>query len=149
MKNSNLPIWELFAVTVGEIAASAIVAVIYLLLNKFSYKVITGAALGVAVVVINFLLLALFINRAIDKVMSERGSEEMDDEMAAEFAAKHAAGIQNAAKLSVIIRTVSMLAALVVAFILNWFDVIATLVPLLLFKPILMLSQYIKGRRGR
>lgn len=149
MKKSNLPLWEIMALALGEIAASAVVALIYVLLDKFSYKVITGAALGTAVILLNFLFLSISINRAVDKVMAERGEEEMDDEVAAEFAAKHAAAIQNAAKLSVIVRTTSMLVTLVVAFILNWFDVIATLVPLLLFKPILIVSQYIKGRSGK
>lgn len=149
MKKSNLPLWEIMALALGEIAASAVVALIYVLLDKFSYKVITGAVLGTAVILLNFLFLSISINRAVDKVMAERGEEEMDDEVAAEFAAKHAAAIQNAAKLSVIVRTTSMLVTLVVAFILNWFDVIATLVPLLLFKPILIVSQYIKGRSGK
>ena len=81
------------------------------------------------------------------EIVSEPDINSPED--AAEFAEKHAMSIQNAAKLSVIVRMASMLAVLVIAFILEWFNVISTLVPLLMFKPILMLDQYIKGRRMR
>ena len=149
MKKSNLPILDILALLLGEVIVSLAVVGIYALIGHFSYKVVTGAALGTAVVILNLVFLSVSINHAIDKVMAERGEGEMDDEQAAEFAAKHAAGIQNAAKLSVIIRTTSMLITLVVAFLLEQFDVIATLIPLLAFKPILILTQYIKGRRGK
>ena len=36
MKKSNLPLWEIMALALGEIAASAVVALIYVLLDKFS-----------------------------------------------------------------------------------------------------------------
>ena len=89
----------------------------------------------------------LSTNRAIDKVMAERGEGEMSDEEAAEFAAKNQVRIQAAVKTSYIIRTLSIVATLVLAFLLDGvFDVIATLVPLLMFRPIITVSQLIKQR---
>jgi uncharacterized membrane protein AbrB (regulator of aidB expression) len=70
----------------------------------------------------------------------------MSDEEAEKFAAEHAMPVQNAIKTSFIIRTVSMLAALVVAFLLDWFDPIATAVPLLAFQPLLTAIEIIKGK---
>lgn len=145
----KFPTSVVLGLILGEAAVSLIVTGIFWLLGKFTLSVVWGALLGSAVVVLNFVFLSLSVNRAIDKVMAEMPAEEMDEEMAAEFAEKHAMSIQNAAKLSVIVRMASMLAVLVIAFILEWFNVISTLVPLLMFKPILMLDQYIKGRRMR
>ena len=70
----------------------------------------------------------------------------MDEEEAQKFAEENSMPIQNAMKLSFIIRTVSMLAALVVAFILDWFNPIATAIPLLAYRPLLTLIETIKGK---
>ena len=39
-------------------------------------------------------------------------------------------------------------AALVLALLLDWFDVIATVVPLLAFRPILLVSQLMGKKKG-
>lgn len=150
MQKNNLPLYEIAALTIGEIIVSLIVVAVYLIIGggKIHYSVITGAALGSAVIVLNFLFLSISTNRAIDKVMAERGDAEMGEEEAAEWAAKHQSTIQSASKLSYVVRMLSMVATLVLAFLLgNVFDLIATLVPLLMMRPILMISQFIK-RKG-
>ncbi len=148
MKNKNLPLYETAFILIGEIIVSLIVCGVYLIINKFSYKVITGAALGTAVTVLNFLFLAISTNRAFDKAMEARGTKEMDDEEAKKFAEEHGASLQNAVKLSFIIRTFTMLAALIVAFVLKWFDVIATLVPLLMLRPIITAESILRQKFG-
>ena len=149
MKNSKLPLYETVSIVVGELISSIIVCAVYLLIKKFDLSVALGAILGSCVTVANFFFLMISTNRAIDKAMAERGEGEITDEEAAEFAAKHQAGIQAAVKLSYVIRTLSIALALVLAFLLDGvFNVIATLVPLLMLRPILTVSQLIKKKQG-
>ena len=82
----------------------------------------------------------------------ENADDEAEDEPdeAELFAAKYAMSVQNSVKVSYIIRTLSMLAALVVAFIIpDVFNVIATVVPMLCFRPILMLENYLRNRKAK
>jgi len=46
------------------------------------------------------------------------------------------------------LRSLLMIAALVVAFITKLFDPIATLIPLLLYKPLIYVIEIIKKKRG-
>ena len=78
--------------------------------------------------------------------MAIRGTAEMDDESAMQFATENMAPIQKTIALSFIIRTVSMLAALVIAFVLNWFAPIATLIPILAFRPILTVTNLLRSK---
>ena len=139
---------DIFVLAVGELAVAAAVVAVYALLGAFTYKAVTGALLGALVDVFNFVFLTVSVNRAVDKFMVLRGDKEMDEEEAEKFAAEHVSEIQNAQKLSYIIRTFTMLGALVLAFLTKQFDVIAAAVPLLLFQPILIVSQNIARKRG-
>ena len=149
MKNDKLPVYEIASIVIGELLTSLIVCSIFLIIKKFDYSVLLGALLGSAVTVINFVFLILTTNRAIDKALAERGEGEMSEEEAREFAVKHQAGLQAAVKISYIVRTLSMVAALVLSFLLKGiFNVIATLVPLLMLRPILTVSQLIKKKNS-
>lgn len=147
MKKSGLPLGELTFVAIGEIIVSAAVVGVYLLLDKFDHTVVTGVILGSAVMLFNFIFLSLAINRAVDSVMAERGEGEMDEEQAAQFAEKHRGEMNKAIKLSQMMRMVSMIGVLVVAFLIKQFNVIATLVPVVAFQPLLMLSGLILSGR--
>ena len=68
----------------------------------------------------------------------------MTEEEAATFAAEHQAVIQRAAQGSYLVRQILMLGVLVLAFLLDWFDVIATLVPLLMFRPLISVHGLLK-----
>lgn len=152
MQKSKLPLFEIAALAIGEIIVSAIICGVFLIIGKGSlhYSVVTGALLGSIVTVANFLFLAITTNRAIDKVMAERGDGEMDEEEAAEFAKEHKNSINNAVKISSIVRSIAMLVTLVLAFLLkDVFNVIATLIPLAMFRPILTASQIILTRRKK
>ena len=93
----------------------------------------------------NFVILSVSVNRAIDKVMAERPAGEMTEEEAAAFAQKNGAAVQRAAQGSYLLRQILMLAVLAGAFLLgDWVDVIATLVPLLMFRPLLSICGLIK-----
>ena len=196
MKNSSVPIKETLYLALGEAAVSAIVIAIFAIIGRYDYTVLTGAVLGSAVIVINFLFLSVSVNRAIDRALENApeisdtdsdevitaneaealtdGSEEYngssdsfdteehghddsafdDDDCESEeadaataFANQYAIQVQNAVKISYVIRVASMLAALVVAFVFGKvFNVIATVVPLLAFKPVLMLESLIRSK---
>ena len=146
MKKTKLPYYEIFTLLIGEIIVSLVICAVYLILGDFDYKVVTGASLGTLVTVINFLYLAIVTTKAVDNFLMLRGDKEMTEEENAAFVAEHQARIQNKIKVSYIIRTVSMLIALVLAFILDFFAVIATLVPLLLYRPITIVAALIKRK---
>lgn len=150
MKKTKLPLYETLAMIIGEVITSLIVCAVFLIIQKFDLSVLSGVLLGSLVTVANFIFLMVFTNRAIDKAMAERGDGEMSDEEVAEFTAKHQANIQAAVKFSYVVRTLCVAAALVVAFLLDGvFNVIATVVPLLMFRPILTVSQLIKNKITR
>ena len=149
MENSSSSTRQILALALGEAIVSALVCIVYLAIGKFDYTVITGVALGSVVTVLNFIFLTLSVNRAVDRYLELRGSREMDEEEAERFANQHAMAVQNAATRSFIIRTVSMLAALVGAFLLEWFSPLATVIPLLMFRPLIYVLELIKRKRDK
>ena len=144
MQKKNMPVSEILFLALGEAAVSLVIVGIYLLIGRYSYKVVTGAVLGSFVTVLNFVILSVSVNRAIDKVMALKGDKEMTEEEATAFAAQNQGAIQRAAQGSYLIRQVLMLGVLVLAFVLDWFDVIATLVPLLMFRPLITVHGLLK-----
>ena len=134
----------------GEAVVSLITVAVFFLVGHFDYTVVAGVALGSVVTVANYLVLAITVNRAIDRYMELRGDKEMTEEEAEIFASKHAMEVQNAASRSFLIRTVSMLGTLVAAFLLtSWFSPLATAVPLLMFRPVLYVLELIKSKRDK
>ncbi len=127
----------------GELLVAALTVGVYAIVGiwvegAFGYKVITGAALGAFAATMNFFALNFTVNRAIDKYMTARGTEEMDDEQAAKFAQENALKVQNEVAKSYIVRTLILVAAMCLLFT-KQFAVIATVVPLLLGRPIISL----------
>ena len=147
MNENKMPTAQIFFMIAGEAVVSVITALVFLGLDKFSYKVVTGLVLGSAVMLLSFVFLCISVNRAVDNIMAQRGDGEMDEEQAAEFAAKHRAELNKAVQLSHTGRMFAMIVVLVAAFLLDWFDVVATLVPLVAFQPILMLSGLIFDKK--
>lgn len=138
MQKKNMPVTEIVVLTVGELLVSLAVIGIYLLLDKFSYAVVGGCLLGSAVAIFNFVFLSVAVNRAIDRAMAQRKEGEMSEEEAVAFAQENQAAVQRAATSSYLLRQILMASVLVCAFLLDgWFDVIATLVPLLMFRPLI------------
>lgn len=148
MEKTKLPYYEIISLAVGELIVSALTGLIFYFIGKFNMAVIYGALLGAALIVANFLALAILSTRAVNNALLDRGSEEMDDEAAAEFAKRHQAKIQLVMTGSYIVRMVTMAAVLVIAFIFSdLFNPIATAVSLVMFRPILMVSQFIMNKR--
>ena len=114
----------------------------------FDARVISGALLGALVTIVNYVFLTLSVDRAVNNYMALRGDREMTDEEAEKFASENSMPIQNAIKTSFIIRTVSMLATLLVAFLTEWFNPLATAIPLLAFRPLLSLIEVLKSKNS-
>ena len=150
MKKNDMPRYEIAALAIGEALVAAAAVAVYLIIDKFSYSVVTGLALGIAVTLVNFIILSVTAGRAVDRIMQRRPEGELDEDAAADFAAKNQAELQNAVKKSFIIRNLLLIATLVLAFLLkNWFDVIATVLPLLAYSPILSVAGMIKRRSDK
>ena len=148
MQKKNMPTSEILFLVVGELIVSLIVSGVYLLLQRFSYAVISGCLLGSAVTVFNFVFLSISVNRAVDKALAGRKEGEMTEEEAEAFAAENQAAVQRAAQGSYLVRQILMLGVLVCAFLLDgWFDVIATVIPLVMFRPLLMVCGLMKSKK--
>ena len=156
---------ETVFLAIGEIIVSALTVAVYFILQKFNYTVVTGVLLGSAVSVLNFIILSISVNRALDNILvgadlpsvsaEESISDTVTDEdtagtddAAARFARENQLKLQNAIKLSYFIRTATMVLALIVAFVTKKFDLIATLVPLFMFRPILTVSEMLKRKES-
>ena len=138
----------------AELGVNALTVLVYFLLDlgkvtvsAFSYKVITGGLLGTAAVVLNFFLLAIATDRAFSRVLEERGTGDMTEEEAAEFAAKNTTSVQAAMAGSQLFRTVLLIGVMVLAFVLPWFEGIAALIPLIMFRPILMIREFFRKEK--
>ena len=147
MDKQKFPIFETVSVILGELIVSAVISAVFLVLKKFDISVLLGSLLGSFVTVLNFFILIITTNRAIDKALAERGEGEMTDEEAAEFSAKQSGSLQAAIKISYIARSFLLLAALVVAFLLDGvFNVIATVIPLLMYRPLITIPHLFKKK---
>ena len=147
MNENRVPVFELLFLIIGQLVISAVILLIYLIMDKLALSVLLGALLGSAITVFNFLFLIITTNRAIDRVLEERGEGEMSDEEAAAFAEAHRARLQWVTKRSSIVRLISIAAALVLALLLDGvFNVLATVIPLLMLRPLLTLSQLLKSK---
>ena len=142
---------ELRILIIGETVVAALTVVgafsVSLLSQlEFGPPVICGALLGALVVILNFAFLSLSVNRAVDEYLAVRGSREMTEEEADRFTAENSMVIQNKIKTSFIIRTATMLIALVIAFLTGWFDPLCTAIPMLAFKPILTVGEGLRRK---
>lgn len=150
MNENKFPKKEFIILSVGEALCVLVTALAFWGVDisgifefEFSYKVITGALLGAVVILLNFLFLSMSVNKAVDEYMNLRGDKEMTDEEAEAFAQKNSMLLQNAVKKSFIVRVVSIAASLVVAFLLDWFHPLATIVPIIAYQPILTWGNHI------
>ena len=153
MDKHNTTFSDTLMIVIGEVIVSALVILGYVIASAFSYpftyKVITGVILGSSVTVANFFFLTLSVNRAVDRFIELRGSREMTEEEAEKFTNENSMAIQNAIKTSFIIRTVSMLAAFVLAFVAGVFEPLATVIPLLAYRPIISIGNILRNKNAQ
>lgn len=129
---------------IGEVVVAALISLVYFAIGKFNYTVVTGAALGGAVTVVNFLILSVGINRAISRYIDARGEREMDEEEAEQYAKDNSGAVQAAMMKSYLFRMLLMIGSLVLAMLSGWFSPLAMVIPLLMYRPILYAVEFIK-----
>lgn len=144
-KNSYI---DTIYLAIGEIIVSLLVLLVYIAIGKFEWTVITGVILGSLATIANFIILSIALNKALDKFIDMRGDKELSEEEAEAFAKANSIKVQNAVTKSYVFRTGLMMGSLVIAFITKWFNPIATLVPLAMYKPLLYVTQFVKQKRG-
>lgn len=132
----------------GEAVVALIITLVYLAIGRFSYTVVSGAILGGAVATLNFFLLSRSMDKVIAQYIDERGSGEMTEEEAEKFSSDHKIAVQNSMTRSYIVRNVLMIVILVAALITRQFDPLALLLPLVMYKPLIYVTEFIKKKRG-
>ena len=148
MQNKNTAIGDVLFLAAGELLASVIIMAVYAILGSFDWRVISGALIGSILMVLNFAILTFSVNRAVDRILQARGSQDMSEEEAEAFAAKHSAEIQNSVKSSYLLRQVLILGVLIGAVLLNVANVVAAVIPLVLFRPILMAREAFRKKKA-
>lgn len=148
-KNKLLTYIDTLWLFIGGLIVSLPVIGVYLIIGKFDYTVVTGALLGTFVTTLNFFILSVGVNRAVNRYIEARGTEEMDDEQAEEFAKKHGMDVQNAMMKSYVFRMLLMIGSLLLALFTGWFSVIATVVPLIMYRPVMYAIEFIKTKLGK
>ena len=109
----------------GLFAVSAAVNLVFALLDKWDYTVLTGSLLGTVAATLNFFLLGLTVQRA---------AEQQDDP-------------KNYAYRSYGLRMLLMMGLLVAGIALPFFNIWATLLPVLLTTPVIYLLRMIPARK--
>ena len=119
---------ETLRLAAGLLAADVLVCVVFLLCHAFDYTVVLGALFGSAVAVGNFFLLGVTMQRAADRD----------------------SGQKKAVQLSYTLRMLMIAAAIVLGYLIPFFQLYAVLAPIVLATPVLLIMQAIaKKREGR
>ncbi len=176
MESNKIPMREIITIAIGEVIVGAVICLVFLLCGKFDYKVLLGSLLGIFVTVANFIFLCVSVNRALDKclagftpTLTEKTAEPIKDEEAdirsttddpdpedepyddeaAKFAKENLGKLQNAIKLSYVVRLGTVALALVLALLTKQFNVIATVIPLFCLRPILSATELLKRKETK
>ena len=143
---------DIITLAVGELAVVMLVILGGLALDiggiyTFDFRIILGAILGAIVTLANYVVLTISLDSAVKSYLELRGEREMDEEEAEAFAKANSAPVQKAIKRSSTLRTLSLVAALLLAFITKMFNPLATVIPILAYRPLLTTIELIKAKR--
>ena len=123
MKNKNPVITETLRILVGMAICLGLMLLVYLAIGKFSIPVLIGGIVGTVMAVGNFFFMGVGLSNLADDATESK--------------------IRLRSQTGFLIRTLAMLALLVVAIKFLGCDALATLLPLLFVRPVLMLEQFI------
>ena len=139
---------ETLRLAIGELFVSALVVLVYFLIEKtVRWQVPVSALLGSAVMAANFFFLARSTDKMFMLAMQARGEKEMDDQQIAAFTAEYQAKMAAKMQLSFIIRILSMAATCALTFI--FLEGIAATVPLLMYRPFLYAGEFFRKKGGK
>lgn len=121
---------ELLIVTVGELLCTALMFLVYYFLHRLDWTVVFAAAIGVVLVILNLFVMILGV------VSASKKAEQGD-----------VVGGKRTMNLSMLIRFVlraGILAAVVLGGDFHLPAIIAMLIPLVLFRPIISLGEFFR-----
>ena len=122
---------ELTRFAIGELICTGLMFGVYVLLDKFTNKVLLGGCIGLALAVLNYVLMAVGVWSASDK--AENGDP---------------AGGRRTITASMLGRYLLMILVLVAGAKSGWCDVIAMLVPLALSRPLIFVGEFFRRKEG-
>ena len=128
MDQRKVVLQESAAMAVGELICSALMVVVFVALGYFKMNVLWGALTGSLIMTANYFFMAVTVNLASDK--AEAGQVKQ---------------AQNMVQISSVVRLLCMGAALVLGIKLGA-NVIALLLPLAFFRPILMVWEFFRKK---
>ena len=127
-------------VAAGVLILTALMAAVFLILGKFDWTVLTGAALGAAAGIANFCLMALTVQKAADEMKPlppepEQADGDRSDPAKSEDSepplSEGAKRGRDRVRLSYTLRMLGIGAVAVLGAVLPWFNIYAVLIPLL------------------
>lgn len=122
---------ELLIIAVGELICLGLIYGGFALLHKLDQRVLIGGAVGVLTVVLNYFLMAVGVNAAADR--AEAGDPARGKRIIS---------------LSMIGRYALMIVVLVVGAKSGWCNVVAMVIPLALFRVILLIGEFFRRKDG-
>ena len=122
---------ELLIIAVGELICLGLIYGGFALLHKLDQRVLIGGAVGVLTVVLNYFLMAVGVNAAADR--AEAGDPARGKRIIS---------------LSMAGRYVLMIVVLVVGAKSGWCNVVAMVIPLALFRVILLIGEFFRRKDG-
>lgn len=119
------------AIILGQLFGAAVLVGIFAILGKLDLSVILGSLVGAAVATANFLIMALFANRAADKAQQQ-----------------DVAGGQKLVQLSYIGRLIGIFGILALCAKSGYFHPLALVLPLAYNRPVLTLAELFQKKGG-
>ena len=119
-KSLAVVLYETRKIAIGQLIVSALIVLVYALLDKFNYTVVTGALIGSLAATGNMFFMALSLMKSYDK----------DTEVKA----------KQTAMISYFLRLIGLALVMVLAFKSRYFDGIAAVIPLLATRLIIYVS---------
>lgn len=144
MKDKHPVLFTVGLLAVLELAAGTLTVAVFALFHADLARTVHGDLLGIAVTLLNFTLLSLLTQKAVDNALSGfQGKEHTEEEIAA-FTEQNEAAIKAKLAASQFLRYVLMFGALLLSYFLDgYFLVYATFIPFILFRPLLIAAEYI------
>ena len=130
MDSRKIVFRETGIIAVGEVILSAVMVAVFAALGYFQMNVLWGALAGCLVTTVNYFFLALVVCLASDRA-----------------AAGEVTQAQKMIQLSAVTRLLATGALLAVAILLGG-NVIATVIPLLFLRPIMLVAEFFKKKDG-
>lgn len=128
-KSLAVVLYETRKIAIGELIASILIVLVYALLDKFHYTVLTGVLLGALTATANIFFMGLSVVRSLDK------STELE--------------AKKITMLSYILRMAGIALALVLAFKSQYFDGIAAAIPILVPRLIIFVASFFENKEDQ